>query len=54
MPPPPLGPISFAFVQFLAKILPNNMFLLQIQELVPPPVWELLDPPLEIIATYYT
>ena len=27
---PPLGPISFNFIQFLAKILLNNRFLTQI------------------------
>ena len=29
----PLGPISFIFMQFSAKMLPNNTFLPQIQGL---------------------
>ena len=32
----PLSPISFIFMQFLAKILPNNRFLPAHQRLVPP------------------
>ena len=34
---PPLGPISFILMQFLAEILPNNRFKPQTQGLVPPP-----------------
>ena len=34
---PPLSPISFIFMPFSAKILTNNKFLSQIQELAPPP-----------------
>ena len=33
----PLSPISFIFMQFLAKILPNNEILPQTQGLIPPP-----------------
>ena len=49
---PPLGPISFIFMQFLTKILPNNRFLGQTQGLAPapPPVMEILDPPLKAIG----
>ena len=38
-------PISFIFIQFSQKLLPNNTFLPQTQGLVPP-IWEILDPPL--------
>ena len=34
---PSLGPISFIFMQFMAKILSNNRFLAQTQELAPLP-----------------
>ena len=37
----PLGAISFNFMQFSAKILPNNRFSPKMQGL--PPVWEILD-----------
>ena len=51
---PPLGPISFIFMQFLTKNLSNNKFLGQTQGLAPAPppphVWEILDPPLKAIA----
>ena len=40
--------ISFIFLQFLSKILPNNRFSQKIQRLVPPPAWEILNPSLEI------
>ena len=40
-----VGPISFIFMQFSAKILSNNRFLVRTQGFVPP-VWENLDPPL--------
>ena len=43
---PPLDPISFIFMQFLGKIWKNYRFLLPPMRLAPPPVWEILDPPL--------
>ena len=45
---PPLNPISFIFMQFLTKILPNNRFLFQIQVLVSP-IWETLNLPLQVV-----
>ena len=42
------GPISFIWMQFLAKILPNNMFLPETEGLVLP-IWEMLDPPLKLL-----
>ena len=45
-PPRPFGPISFIFMQFSAKILPNNSLLIQIQRLMPP-VWKIRDPRLD-------
>ena len=43
------GPISFIFMQFSAKILPNNRILPQIQGLAPSSAWEILDPPLTLL-----
>ena len=43
------GPISFIFMKFSAKILPNNRILPQIQGLAPAPAWEILDPPLTLL-----
>ena len=43
--PPLSGPISFIFMHFPAKILPNDRLSAQTQGLAPP-VWEILDPPL--------
>ena len=43
---PTLGPISFNFMRFSAKILPNHRFLPHIQGLMPP-VLEILDLPLD-------
>ena len=44
---PPLGPISFLFMQFKAKILLIDRFLPQSLGLrTPPPGWEILDAPL--------
>ena len=43
---PSLGPFFFIFMQFSVKILPNNRFLPHIQGLAPP-VWKILDPPLQ-------
>ena len=44
----PSGPITFIFIHILANILPNNRFFPQTQGLVlPPPDWEILDPPPE-------
>ena len=45
---PPLSPISFIFMQFSAKILSSNAFLVQTQGLAPPPIWEILDLPLYV------
>ena len=39
---PPLNPISFIFMQFSEKTLPNNRFLPQTQG-VDVSVWEILD-----------
>ena len=44
-PPPPPGPISLIFMQFSAKILPNNRFPSTSQGLVLCP--QILDPPLQ-------
>ena len=38
----PIGPISFIFMQFSAKLSSNNRFSAQSQALVPPYVWEIL------------
>ena len=43
------GPISFIFMQFSAKILPNNRILFQIQGLAPSSAWEILGPPLTLL-----
>ena len=44
---PSLGPISVIFMQFLEKILQNNIFSPPTVKLVPPPpppsVWEIVD-----------
>ena len=42
----PLGPISFIFMQFSAKILPNNRFASTSQGLATP-MWEILNLPLK-------
>ena len=44
----PLGPISFIFMQFLAKSCQKTGFLPQTQGLAPS-VWEILDPPLTAV-----
>ena len=46
-----LSPISCIFMQFSAKILPNNRFLVSI--LLVPSVWEILDPPLHVYNILY-
>ena len=45
----PPGEISFIFMQFSAKILPNNRILFQIQGFAPAPAWEILGPPLTLL-----
>ena len=44
------GPISFIFMQFSVKILPNNRFLPQTRGLVSlSSVWDILDPPFVLV-----
>ena len=49
LPPPYL--ISFTFMQFSGKMLPNNRFLATSQGLAPP-VREILDPPLPAVNRF--
>ena len=49
---PPLGPISFIFMQFSAKILPNNSFSHQIQELATPPPHPIQGNPGSVTGQY--
>ena len=44
----PVSPVSLT-LQFSAKTLPNNRFSLKNHGLAPP-VWEILDPPLQMLS----
>ena len=44
----PVSPFSLT-LQFSAKMLPNNRFSLKNHGLAPP-VWEILDPPLQMLS----
>ena len=50
----PLSAQFFIFMQFSAKILPNNRFLPQIQGWRPPCIWDILDPPLPLSLIPYS